>query len=310
MNHEEFFEEWHKRKANFNSMCFLCGTSLTKNNKSKEHIFPKWLLAKFNLWDLKISLLNKTNFTYRNAIVPCCKICNNEHLSELENEIRNGIEKGYDYFSQKVDKLKIYQWCLCIFYKILLKETFLKADLKKSDSPKIVSERQFELLSLNRLMLRSIDKEVKMENFFPGSIVIVKTEIPDDENFSFDYLDNPIYQTLCIRMNDIGIVAVFNDAENHLGLLKNNIQPLLNKEELSPTDFRLLYAKFLHASYCFIDPFFYYLEDKKKESVKVTLHLKSKLNKNKKADNSERVYKDYKQEDYKMILEQVFKMKL
>ena len=159
-------------------------------------------------------------------------------------------------------------------------------------------------------MLRSIDKEVKMENFFPGSIVIVKTEIPDDENFRFDYLDNPIYQTLCIRMNDIGIVAVFNDAENHLGLLKNNIQPLLNKGELSPTEFRLLYSKLLHASYCFIDPFFYYLEDKKKEYVKLKLHLKSKLNKNKTKSNSERVYKDYKQEDYKMILEQVFKMKL
>lgn len=233
MNHEEFFEEWHKRKSNFDSICFLCGTPLTKSNKSKEHIFPKWLLAKFNLWDLKISLLNKTNFTYRNAIVPCCKTCNNEYLSELENEIRNGLEKGYDYFSQKIDKLRIYQWCLCIFYKILLKETFLKADLKKPDSPKIVSERQFGLLSLNHLMLRSIDKEVKMKNFFPGSIVIVKTEIPDDENSRFDYLDNAVYQTLCIRMNDIGIVIVFNDAENHLGLQKKEYSTIFKQRTMS-----------------------------------------------------------------------------
>lgn len=90
---------------------------------------------------------------------------------------------------------------------------------------------------------------------------------------------------------------------------KKNIQQYLNKE-LCPKEFRILYAKFLHAAYCFIDPFFYYLEDKTKKSVKVSLHLKSSLNKNKTNEVKERVYRDYNQEEYKMVLEQVLKMKL
>lgn len=302
MNQEEFFEVWHKRKANFESICFLCGTFLTENNKSKEHIFPKWLLSKFNLWDLKISLLNKSNFTYRNAIVPCCKTCNNKHLSKLENEIRNGVERGYEYFSQNIDNLKIYQWCLCIFYKILLKETFLKSDIRKVDSPKIVSDRQFELLALNHLMLRGIDKEVKINDFFPGSVVVVQTETPEKQSFCFDYLDNAVYQTLCVRINDIGIIAVFNDAEAQLKMLKPEIEDLLIKE-VSPTEFRLLYSKFLYAQSRFNDPYFYYLEDKTKSSVKVSLHLKPKI-------TAADVYKDYDKQKYKMVLETVFKMKL
>ena len=31
--------------------CFLCGEPLTKENNSDEHVFPKWLQHKFNLWE-------------------------------------------------------------------------------------------------------------------------------------------------------------------------------------------------------------------------------------------------------------------
>ena len=39
--------------------CFYCG-NLLRNKNSKEHVFPKWLQEKFNLWDQTIHLLNGT----------------------------------------------------------------------------------------------------------------------------------------------------------------------------------------------------------------------------------------------------------
>lgn len=31
-----------------NDRCFLCGELLTDDNRSKEHVYPKWLQNKFN----------------------------------------------------------------------------------------------------------------------------------------------------------------------------------------------------------------------------------------------------------------------
>jgi hypothetical protein len=39
------FAYWHERDwATDPDRCFLCGCSLNAENKSVEHVFPKWLL--------------------------------------------------------------------------------------------------------------------------------------------------------------------------------------------------------------------------------------------------------------------------
>lgn len=34
--------------------CFLCGEILTDENSTEEHIYPKWLQNKFDLWDKQL----------------------------------------------------------------------------------------------------------------------------------------------------------------------------------------------------------------------------------------------------------------
>ncbi|MFW9880988.1 MAG: hypothetical protein ACFFG0_48620 [Candidatus Thorarchaeota archaeon] len=43
--------------------CFLCGRRLGDAD-SREHIFPRWLLRRFNLWDSELVLLNRTKIKY------------------------------------------------------------------------------------------------------------------------------------------------------------------------------------------------------------------------------------------------------
>ena len=64
--------------------CFLCGKKLKR--KTVEHVFPKWLMNDFDLWDQKITLLNQTKINYRQLIIPCCKECNNVYLSKVEKK--------------------------------------------------------------------------------------------------------------------------------------------------------------------------------------------------------------------------------
>lgn len=83
--------------------CFLCGTVLTKTNKTEEHVIPKWLQHRFNLWDQKLTLLNGSLIPYRSLIVPCCFQCNNIHLKPFEDKIKAAFESGYESF-KRIDR--------------------------------------------------------------------------------------------------------------------------------------------------------------------------------------------------------------
>ena len=111
--------------------CFLCGKKL--KTKTVEHIFPKWLLNEYNLWNQNIILLNDTKINYRQLTIPCCKECNNVYLSKVENQIRKGYFKGFNDFL-KMDKLLVYQWIGKIFYGLLFRE--LSLSLKRTDPEK------------------------------------------------------------------------------------------------------------------------------------------------------------------------------
>ena len=75
--------------------CFLCGETLTDENSTEEHIYPKWLQNKFALWDKQLILLNGTGINYRNLKIPCCKRCNNKMSEAIEKPIQIAVTGGY-----------------------------------------------------------------------------------------------------------------------------------------------------------------------------------------------------------------------
>lgn len=74
--------------------CFLCGTTLTEQTRTSEHVFPKWLLNRFDLWDSEFNLQNGTAIRYRQIRVPCCQTCNGSYLSSLESRIEQALDGG------------------------------------------------------------------------------------------------------------------------------------------------------------------------------------------------------------------------
>lgn len=67
---------------------------MRSSSHTDEHIFPKWLQNRFQLWNQNLILINRTNIRYRQLKVPCCRFCNNDHLSGIENRIVAALEKG------------------------------------------------------------------------------------------------------------------------------------------------------------------------------------------------------------------------
>jgi len=292
------FEDWFSREANNENICFLCGNQLNNENKTKEHIFPKWVLREFDLWKAPLTLLNKSQFNYRAATIPCCDKCNNHSLSVLEQKIKSGVDGGFNHFVEHVSKESVYKWCQLIFYKILYKENFLKEDLKSRESKKIISEQQFDNLRLNHIFLRSIDKNVEFVNFFPGSLFICKVKTSEDnQKLNFDYIDTVPEQCLAIRMNDIGIIAILADSGLQVELKADHYNKYLS-HTLAPIQFRNLFAHCVYQQMLFRDPFEHKIEFNNVDSITIERRIKSDFEGN--------VYEQGNTDDHSKLLGSVF----
>lgn len=193
--------------------CFLCGCLLTDKNKTEEHVIPKWLQRKFNLWNQNIILLNGTNFPYRYLTIPCCFECNNRHLEPLEKRILNAFNSGFESFS-KLEPEVLFLWLGKIYFGILYKELFVKIDRTDPASEMIHGPGFLDKFYAHFLFLQGIRKQHKFKDFFPASIFLFKTKVPESIHDQWDFRDS--YGTLFIsmRMGEIGVVCVLQDGQS------------------------------------------------------------------------------------------------
>ncbi len=239
--------------------CFLCGEFLDEQNYSEEHIFPKWLQKRFDLWNKELVLLNETTIKYKNLKIPCCFNCNNIMGSNIEKLIEQGVSAGYDEFI-KLDKKIIFQWLNKISYGMLFKELSLKAKLNDPSSDTIYKDEYLKEHKMQHLFLRSIISNTVFINN-PCSILIFK--IDDYHQESYWAFDNPFLKTFFIRMNDVGIISHLMDNGYGEGFFMYlaDMRELLSKT-LHPIQFEELCAKFLYKSSLFYrEPFYSTLFD-------------------------------------------------
>lgn len=193
-------------------VCFLCGVELSDETRSDEHIFPKWLLSKFSLHDKKMRLLNGTLIPYRHLVVPCCKSCNNDHLSKVEASVQPAIlagEKGV----ASINKLVLIQWVLKIFYGLLYRNVFLPFDRAKPDLGPIIGKEDMKQLQLLHYILQSTRVPMTFESYdndTPASIFVFRLRPSNDPAFDFHYVDDIPSRAVSIRMRSVGILVAFD----------------------------------------------------------------------------------------------------
>jgi hypothetical protein len=52
--------------------CFLCGCAVDHDTRTREHVFPKWLLNRHDIWNARMTLLNGSLIPYSQLTVTCC----------------------------------------------------------------------------------------------------------------------------------------------------------------------------------------------------------------------------------------------
>jgi hypothetical protein len=221
--------------------CFLCGAT-AQGEETKEHVFPKWLLGHFELWNTRINLINGSQIPYRSLVIPCCKDCNNEHLSKIENEIRDGFMAGVAAL-RSVSRQSLMLWTLKIFYGLLYRELFLPFNRANPKAGPIVEKsdmEQFQLLHYVLQASRTSMQFSQLESDIPASVFVFDLQEPVNRLLRFDYRDDLVGRTLYLRMGSVGILAAFDmGAQTHEG---HRFFPQYQNHSLHPVQFEELGA--------------------------------------------------------------------
>lgn len=194
------------------NVCFLCGEALTLDNRADEHVIPKWIQGKYELWDQQIHLLNGTLIPYRQLTIPCCNECNNVALSQIESKVRLAVEEGFDAVVA-LDPQTLFIWLGKIFYGMLYRELFLLMDRRSPNLGSIMSSEHMERYQMHHYFLQSCRVPMELESAdaaYPWTIYIFPIQETDDCKAGWDFRDDIVNDALFIRLGGIGMLAAFD----------------------------------------------------------------------------------------------------
>ena len=221
--------------------CFICGCRLNQQNRTEEHVYPKWLQQRFQLTNKKLRLLNGSIISYRQLTVPCCKKCNGEYLQPIETAMSKAVRQGPQAV-RELGEHRLFIWLGKIFYGTLYRELSLRRNLKTSSKRSIFSKEQLKKYASHRMFLRSACLPIEFRGFFPSSILILKTQELDDAHLNWDYSDDRSAMFVGCRMGKVGIVCTLQDG----GVVKSHFPRLLRSAlslNLHPIQFREVMTK-------------------------------------------------------------------
>jgi hypothetical protein len=220
------------------NQCFLCRAALDAENRSAEHVIPKWLQDWLKLWNEELWLINSTPLRYRQATIPCCQNCNSQPLAALEKEIQTAFKAGVAGV-RALPEERLFQWCGKIFYGLFVREFNLVADRKDPSAGTIVSKEFLTELATFHFFMQSIVRPIVFDGFRPYSIFVVETLTFNESCENFDYYDalflNPsggrrLSLCLAIRAGSVGVICAFQDN----GAQKQELQSEIDKFEGIP----------------------------------------------------------------------------
>lgn len=192
--------------------CFLCGANLTDEIRSDEHVIPRWVQHRYNLWDQRITLLNGTSIPYRQLVIPCCRECNNGPLSEVENAVRTALEEGHAGVTQ-LDPKTVFLWVGKMFFGMMYRELFLPLDRQAPGSLPIVSAEDMQTLQMHHYLLQSSRIPMEFECVdaeHPWTIYFFELQELEDHRRNWDFRDDVHRHTVFLRVGSVGILAAFD----------------------------------------------------------------------------------------------------
>lgn len=225
-----------------NEHCFLCGNRLNSENSTVEHVFPKWLQNKHELWNQTLGLPNTSKIKYRQLVIPCCKNCNNSHLSPIENAIKEAFEVGHSEV-KNLEITLLYKWLMKIFYGIMFKDLSLLFDRGNKEKGNILSTDFVLQYKFMFDCMQSIIMPIKLdENYSSLFIFKIHNDVRNDSRLNFFYADDLLNSQITIQSGNTGVICCIGDNKAIERKLSTHFKPFY-EITLQPVQYRQVIAE-------------------------------------------------------------------
>lgn len=242
-----FSIEKFKNEICFEGKCIICGKSKNEVTFNDEHIFPKWLLRRYNLYNKRIVLPNGASYVYGKYVIPCCVNCNQLMSRKIEKPISIATQNGIDGIKKLLkENLWIFQiWLSLIYFKTHYKDTQLRFSLDQRKEYGMIGDNyDWESLHHIHCIARSFYSNPKIESKVFSTFLILPC-ITHETDDPFDFGDLYSFNTIMLRLNDTAIIGVLTDscgAYNLLGDKLRNISGPLSQLQLREVFAMVAYA--------------------------------------------------------------------
>ena len=226
--------------------CFLTGQSLA-SAQERIHVFPEWLMDRYNLRQQPFKLLDESMATYADMTIPCAANVNQQYLEPLEATIADAFAGGYDAL-RAVDELQLFQWAGKLMYGIIFNEVQRAITQSAAQGDEFnISQSILHKFSNLHTMLQSINLPVKIEDFKPYSLFLFKVNNPEAE---FAYRDEINTLTFSIRLGNFGLIICLQDngANQHY---HKDILAKIAGQCLHPIQFEEFCGRVFYSAYLF-----------------------------------------------------------
>ncbi|WP_395672788.1 hypothetical protein [Phenylobacterium sp.] len=207
---EDFVEQICKGGA-----CFICGASPTQTTFNDEHIVPRWVLRRFNLFDKAITLPGGEKRRYGGYRVQCCASCNAVLGERVENPVSELLSGEFGTVAARMaseDAVElVYIWLCLLFLKVHLKDAAVPVHKDRRRGTHVIGDL-YDWADLHHVhaVARAPYTGATLLPFVVGSIFFV--EVDDRGGDEWDFVDLTFAHTIAVRVGRVGIVAVLNDA--------------------------------------------------------------------------------------------------
>ena len=195
--------------------CFICGASRSDKSFNDEHIIPRWILRRFDLFDKQITLPSGERRHYRSYVVSCCVDCNSLLGRTVETPVSELLDGDYRSVIRRLDGLHLrllFTWLSLLFFKIHLKDRSVRLHKDPRLGPEVIGDF-YDWRDMHHLhaIARTPYTRASLLPDVIGSLRVYEL-IEGLTHDNWDYLDFSYDQTVVLRIGNVGIVATLNDS--------------------------------------------------------------------------------------------------
>ena len=209
-----FSKERFERDVCRGDCCFVCGAARGSKPFNDEHILPRWLLRRHDLFAREITLPNGQSFRYDRYKIPCCEECNTFMGRNVEEPVRALLASGHEAVGEHIRTHGpdlLYRWLSLIYVKTHLRDaTFPWNKDRRNDIGPIGDVYDWTALHHIHAVARSIREGIQLGPRVVGSFVALPAlYLTGDEDFDFG--DMYLARAILIRTGKTALLAVLND---------------------------------------------------------------------------------------------------